>query len=142
MTTNSKSFVACEADVPGLRPHWGMGIYRYTGQVQSAIGCKLKAEPWMHIAFFGVCNEDDKHKPVEYYYVIYIWDTRQILAEGTCSIKQRDDVKSAYASDNHKYLKGTSEGAQRFNASVTRVNQPKQKKPSSYVPRLKENILF
>jgi len=132
--------IALEADIQGLRSHFGMSIKRYTESVQNAIGCNLHAEPWMHIAFFGIVNADDKHNVVEYYYVIYIWDTRQILAEGTCSIEQLEAAGSAYANDNHRFLHGTSEGAKRFNASVAPMwNKLKTKKPDFSNHKLKIN---
>lgn len=77
-------------------------IARYTDAIQKAIGSKIKAEPWLHIAFFdnGATN----------YYVIYVWDTRKVVYQG----KTADDLLNidlacngmTPANDNHEPLNG------------------------------------
>jgi hypothetical protein len=106
----------------GFVKHFGMSIYRYNAHMQPILKSKVKAEPWMHIAFFRI------HKLHKAYYVIYIWDTRKILDEGMVTESQYDACSEHgyYADDNHKWLQGSSEGAKRFKYSMLRTVPTKE----------------
>jgi hypothetical protein len=101
----------------GFERHKGMAIMRYTERVRSILRTKTKGAAYLHIVFFRV------HTKNKAYYAIYVWDKRTILEEGWCTEDQMDDAYkvSDYANDNHKLLHGDSEGARRFNYSVSRV---------------------
>jgi hypothetical protein len=65
----------------------GIVVYRYTPEVQELVKSKVKAEPWMHIAFIDN-PATTQHNLV---YAIYIWDTRKVLGEGIFKFDTRKD---------------------------------------------------
>lgn len=117
-----KQFIEVAIESEQFKPHRTLARLRYNARVQEILKSNVKAEPWMHIAIFGIPEDADKTK-YTYYYCIYIWDTRHILGEGTCTAKQDDEIHAAttYCKDNGAYLRGNSEGAQRFNLSMSKV---------------------
>ena len=72
-------------------------ILRYTEDVQKQLHSKTKPEPWLHIAILS-----DKQYS---YYVIYVWDTRQIVGSDNI-YKHYGDIAGQPAKDNHMPLQG------------------------------------
>jgi hypothetical protein len=126
-----------------------MNIVKYTPALQAALGCKLKAEPWMHAVVVleqeGYTRADkskkfgDNNKTMSYRiaYVVYVWDTREVLAEdeqsGTTGMRAkqiaiRKTFKPAF--DNHEPLKnvkpGVSQGVARIFERMQRASKRKQ----------------
>lgn len=91
------------------------GIFRYDGRM-TGVSSKVKPEPWMHLAY-EVTKDGNVH------WVIYVWDTREILDEGHnflpwWSSKPAEERNRAFrgapkANDNHQPLKGKN--AEQFN---------------------------
>lgn len=60
-----------------------MAILRYNQQIADYIQCKVKPEPWLHIATIPIRSyfKAFKGKSTDAVkYVIYVWDTRKIVA--------------------------------------------------------------
>lgn len=89
-----------------------MLILRYTPALQKALGLRLKAEPWLHIAIHTIQPSLYGHLGKQdwtFWYAIYVWDTRQVVDDGTVSANlttaQVDKIRSAKeAIDNHQPL--------------------------------------
>lgn len=93
-------------------------ILRFNEKVEERVGAKVKAEPWMHIAFMHSRGKDADKDKVQY--VIYIWDTRQVLDEGICTRAQYDKayLATVRANDNKTPLKGSDKQVELFNQLV------------------------
>lgn len=114
----------------------GAVIFRYTARVQENLGEKLKAEPWMHICFI-------KLKSGRVLYGIYIWDTRQVLAEGeTDEATLNDKVykHASYATDNHQYVKGSGEFSKQCNDMFSYNIKKEQAKRDAAKRRLEKRM--
>lgn len=53
-----------------------MHVYRYSEKMQEQLGSKIKPEPWLHCTY----SVDAGNKAGKY--VIFIWDSRQVVEEG------------------------------------------------------------
>lgn len=124
-----------------------MNIVKYTPALQAALGCKLKAEPWMHAVVFleqeGYTTADkskpfgSNNKAMSYRtsYVVYVWDTRQVLAEdaqsGTAGMRARQiAIRKTFipALDNHQPLVNTKPGvSQAVSATFERMQKDKHR---------------
>lgn len=76
-----------------------MSVFKYTDKVQQLLGLQCKAEPWLHINLVRTSVSDkfpyrnayrgismmDSHYYNKYKYVIYVWDTRQVIEQGECN---------------------------------------------------------
>lgn len=90
-----------------------MHVYKYTEGLQKQLGSKTKPEPWLHCTYS--INDDKKGGK----YVIFIWDTRQVVEEGELKreqlfteigkgryLKTHVEFKGRPARDNGQPLKG------------------------------------
>jgi hypothetical protein len=71
-------------------------ILRYTEELQKFYRAKTKPEPWLH--FVHVSGQLGDR------WAIYVWDTRQVIEEGSDYRPVPQGVQKA--SDNHEMLKG------------------------------------
>lgn len=72
-----------------------MKILKFTDQVKAQIpGCKINAAPYLHIAIIK-----DPSAPMykSYWYMIYIWDSREVLESGSVNAK----IEGSKANDNY-----------------------------------------
>lgn len=56
-----------------------MRVYRYNQKFADFLKCKVKAEPWLHVA---IQTNPAKTQQKTGIYVVYVWDTRKVVAEG------------------------------------------------------------
>ena len=124
------------SDDLGFEKHRGMAILRYNNRVRSKLGTKTEGAPYLHIAFFTIPTQSKA------YYVIYVWDSRAILEEGTCTLDQKDNAYDVtdYVTDSHKPLRGSSEGAKRFNYSAFKMAKEQQGLEMAGVPKSLQNM--
>lgn len=80
-----------------------MRVARYTKDIQYKIGCRVDAEPWMHIVFEKF-NPTSNSKDNSVAFAVYVWDTRKVL--GTGFTRPENYELGASAKDNHKPLQG------------------------------------
>ena len=85
-----------------------MKVLKYTEKIQKAVNSKIKAEAWLHL----IAYEYDS----KFYYVICVWDTREIVDFSEISRKTFDLLEDRNANDNHKPLKG--KGAEKINEAI------------------------
>ena len=77
-----------------------MHVYRYSEELQKQLGSKTKPEPWLHATY--AINPDKKGGK----YVIFVWDTRQVVEEGKLSRAQLFDKYGNRYSTSHFVLRG------------------------------------
>lgn len=68
-------------------------IFRYTEEAMTTAQCRIEPQPWLHIAIKD-----------EGWYVVYVWDTREIMAVGMN--KNLMQFKGIKVVDNHQPLQG------------------------------------
>lgn len=78
-----------------------MHVYRYSKGLQQQLGSKTKPEPWLHCTY--QINADKKGGQ----YVIFVWDSRQVVEEGELSQSQLfEQFKYGRYSEYHTVFKG------------------------------------
>lgn len=108
-----------------------------------SLGIKTKPEPWLHVAILNFTNmKDDKEHGIKassgaMYWVVYVWDTRQVLefgkAKQNATTMKRLTTSSTMASrgglvrapkakDNHKPLNGDNQIINAINKYVLAGN--------------------
>lgn len=80
-------------------------ILRYSTEIQKALGCKTKPEPWLHI---GIWYANELPRTTRASYAIWIWDTREIVEYkfGALDNSKAKLVNGRPAKDSKDSLKG------------------------------------
>lgn len=108
---------ASVSDLAEVERPIGLAILRYNVVACKLIGAKTKPAPWMHLGIIKTDKEQNK-----FYWAIWVWDTREVIEEGTADMSVKDQVYdiSTYANDNRMQLKGTSRFAELFLISISK----------------------
>lgn len=92
----------------------------YDEKLKAFLGAKAEVKDYLHIA---VINEESYKKPEsDFYYAIFVWDTREVVEEGLVHIETkagREFIKDYLRLPMNKALRGNA--AQQANDSLKKL---------------------